>query len=111
MEIPSCKVCGRELSVKAHGPVPEYCTETSRCRTAAYRARKAGAEHPKIEPVSVPVRLRTPDVDDIAALVSETRGLEAAYRFASARADFRLRPMCTRMAEAIGEALSREGLR
>ena len=58
-----------------------------------------------------PGRLRNPTVDDVARLVCFTAGLEASYRIAAERADYRLRPKCRRMADAIATALDEEGLR
>lgn len=65
----------------------------------------------KVEPRAVPVRQPKPTIEDITRLVVEAVGVEESFRFASERAEFRLRPMCSRMADAIGDALDKEGLR
>jgi hypothetical protein len=75
--------------------------------------RLAAATSPgtKVEPRAVPVRQRKPTIADVTRLVVETIGVEESFRFAAERAEFRLRPMCSRMAAAIGDALDKEGLR
>jgi len=90
--------------------MPSTCS--GRCRQAAYRRRKAAdLSSTPIEPTATPVRQRNPTRDDIARLIVEASSLEAAFRFASGRAEMRFRPMLSRVAEAIAGVLSEEGLR
>ena len=105
-----CKVCGEPLEPPARGPLPEYCPG-SRCRTRAYRMRKAGVElnsppFGSVIPARIPPKLPKPTADDIAPLFLAAKQLSSGFRQASVRAvDIRLRPMCQRMADAIDSAL------
>ena len=65
----------------------------------------------RVQPVAVPTRQRKPTVEDLTRLVLDATSLESAFRFAAERADYRYRPICARMANAIGSALDDEGLR
>jgi len=90
--------------------MPVYCSH--RCRQRALRRRKAEAlAAVPIEPSAVPARQRNPTRDDIARLLVEASSLEAAFRFASGRAEMRFRPMLSRVADAIAGALTQEGVR
>lgn len=104
----TCQVCGAELVAPERGPLPKFCS--SRCRMRAHRMRKAGFDGVPVEPSPVPEMRRKPSTEDIVRLVVEARQLSGAFEFASYRADFKLRPMCSRISEAISEALDKEGL-
>ena len=106
----TCEVCGIGIEDKRKGA--RYCG--GRCKKRAQRAglaRSAPVDSPKIEPSLVPRLTRKPSTDDIVRLVVAADSLEASFRFASLKAEYRLRPMCARIADAIGSSLDKEGLR
>lgn len=88
-----------------------YCSAA--CRVAGHRA---GLSTPRatvterIQPSAVPARQRKPSRDDIADLIVTAASLEASFRFAATKADYRFRPMCHRIADAIARVLAEEGL-
>lgn len=107
-----CAVCGTSIEAKRRHAV--YCGGT-----CAKRAQRMGLSRPLVEreplrdiiPTPVPLgRMRKPSVDDIAQLLMQSYGLAASFRYASERADFRLRAMCARLSRAISDALEREGV-
>ena len=105
----TCQVCGVELTPPERGRMPTYCGST--CRSRASRARKwASSETVQVQPRAVPPRQRKPTVDDLTRLVVDAHALETAFRFAAEHADYKMRPMCSRIADAITVALDAEGL-
>jgi len=107
----TCVICGASTADKRRDAM--YCS--GRCRKKGQRTgvatRRAPAYAVQVMPAVVPKRQRKPSVNDIAHLVLDASSIEASFRFASTRADYRFRAMCTRMADAIGAALDQEGLR
>jgi len=98
-----CDGCGASLQGKRSDA--RYCGD--RCRQRAHRAAVELFAVP-IVPTTRPTRLPTPSSDDIAELFMVAGGLEASFRFAAERVEVRLRPMCTRMADAIATAIEQE---
>lgn len=74
------------------------------------RVRRA-AESERVQPAVKPAPMRKPTAEDVARLIAESASLEASFRFAADKVEFRLRPLCARMADAIGAAIDKEGLR
>ena len=106
-----CLICGEEIPSDKRSDAL-YCSVS--CRQKAYRVNRRHEQPPVHYEHVVPVppgRLRNPSVEDVARLVCFTASLEASYRMAAERADYRLRPKCRRMADAIALALDEEGLR
>ena len=104
-----CLRCNAPLTGKRKDA--RYCSPA--CRVAGHRAglsspRTTIAE--RIPPSSAPSRQRKPSRDDIARLIVTAASLEASFRFAATKADYRFRPMCHRVADAIARALEEEGL-
>lgn len=89
--------------------MPTYCSST--CRTRASRIR-ANEQHPtaRIAPKPVPRMARNVSRDQLAALILEAHALALSFHTASEKADYRYRPACQRIAEAIDAALSAENL-
>jgi len=109
----TCAVCGKPLD-PGRRSTARYC-EGYRCRKAAQRlgiadSKTAPVEFTKILPSAVPKRQRKPAIEDMTRLVMDAVALEASFRFASLKADYRFRPMCSRIADAIESALEQEGL-
>lgn len=106
-----CLRCDLPLTGKRKDAL--YCSAA--CRVAGHRA---GLSTPgpgataadRIQPSAVPARQRKPSRDDIAGLIVTAASLEASFRFASTKADYRFRPMCHRIADAIARVLAEEGL-
>ena len=90
-----------------------YCGE--RCKNSAQRHGIARSRLEITQAVPVPPRpvkpQRKPSLSDLTALIVDAYALEAAFRFAAAKADHRFRPMCHRIADALAGALDKEGLR
>lgn len=106
----TCPICSKPLT-PATGTRPRvYCSGA--CRTEAYRRRKAVAFGPsrRVQPRAIPPRQRKPTVEDLTRLIVDAHALEAAFRFAAEHADYKMRPMCSRIADAITVALDAEGL-
>jgi hypothetical protein len=109
----SCLVCGAPLAANRRRSA-RYCPG-DRCRKAAQRKGIARSRDVvqlrKVQPAHIPGRQRKPSLEDLTHLVCDTAAIEAAFRFAASKADYRFRPMCSRLADAIGHALDEEGLR
>lgn len=104
----TCIICGAGIDHLRRDA--KTCSDA--CRQAAHRrGLSAAPPAPRIEPTSVPTRQRKPSVDDLARLILTLTGLEASFRFASERAEFRLRPLCRHIADSLAEIMDREGLR
>lgn len=104
----TCLRCHKPLIGKRKDA--RYCSDA--CRVAGHRA---GLSSPRpfserIQPTAVPASQRKPSRDDLARLIITAASLEASFRFAAAKADYRFRPMCHRIADAIARALTDEGL-
>lgn len=107
----TCKVCGTSIEGKRRQAV--YCGPN--CAKQAQRLGLARTEVERkpaipVTPSAVPRRQRKPSMDDIARLFVQALGVAAAFKFAATRADYRFRPMCTRMADAIIAAIESEGV-
>ena len=107
-----CLICGTDISDKRSQAI--YCG--NRCAKRASRAGVAPGRHElqpseRVDPVKKPGRLRAPSRDDIAALLLELVSLEQAFRFAAGRAEYRFRPLCTRIADTIAGLLDSEEVR
>jgi len=106
----TCIVCGTSLAGKRSDAV----TCGDRCRKSAERNGLSKPRVPvksrRIQPSRVPSRQRKPSRDDLARLICDTAAIEASFRFAATKADYRFRPMCARLADAIARALEQEGL-
>lgn len=103
-----CLICNTPLTGKRRDA--RTCSDS--CRKAAER-RGLSSPRPlseRIQPAAVPARQRKPSRDDLARLIVTAASLEASFRFAAAKADYRFRPMCHRIADAIARALTEEGL-
>lgn len=98
-----CESCGTSIQGKRSDA--RYCGD--RCRQRAHRAAVELTATP-IVPAAVPKRQRKPSVEDVAGMFLAAAGLEVSFRFASEKADYRLRAMCARMAAAIGAAMAHE---
>jgi hypothetical protein len=103
-----CAVCSTPLTPPQRGPTPTYCSSTCRKRASRIRQAQAGPTT-RIIPARAPARLPKPTRDDIARLLLELHGIEAGLRRAAAHCDeFRFRPMCSRIADAIRAAVDAE---
>jgi hypothetical protein len=89
-----------------------YCSR--RCSKAAQRSgiARSGSEpvFEKVAPSPVPRLTRKPTINQLASLVVTTRGIAEAFRVAARKADVPLRPVCSRIADAIDAALDAEAL-
>ena len=97
-----CLMCGREYT--AHNSRSKFCC--SSCRSAWNRMH-VGPRAPR--PVSVPAA-STPGLHEVADLASAMRGVQSELSVAAEAGVPSIRPMCRRLADAIGDALEREGL-
>lgn len=97
-----CLMCGREYT--AHNSRSRFCC--SSCRSAWNRMH-VGERAPRPAPAPA---ASTPGMREVSELVAAAHGVQAGLSAAAEAGVPSIRPMCRRLADAIGDALEREGL-
>ena len=104
----TCPECGTDISHMRKQAI--YCGPRCRKRGSRRHAVENTPPPVRIIPTRVPSPLRKPSVNDIASMFVEANGLAASFRLASEKSDWKLRPMCARMAAALQDAVDKEGV-
>lgn len=106
-----CPVCGSRFTAKRSTAI--YCSSTCRVRALREREYEADCGH-LVERIRMapprPVAPKPATVDNIAVAVTGLRSETVALRHFARSAPLPLRPVLTRVCDAVDEALEREGL-